>query len=130
MGGGERGPEAYRSASEENVLDGGEERLKLGLPSPRPARDEEMHGHLVKMIREMERRLEHAAPLVGEVGCLRGLDGRCDVVLERAPVPLRDPRASLRLGDRDEDPGLTVSAARCEGPRLAHLADELGRNRV
>ena len=123
-------PSPTAPTREEDVLNGGEEGLELRRSSARPAGDDEVHGRLVQMIGEVDRRA-HVAPLrcrIGEI--LRRLERRPDVLLEQRAVAIGDPSPALGVGDRDEDPRLAVAAARGKRTGLAHLADQGGRNRV
>src|SRR5262245_24046304 len=116
--------EPDRTTGAEHVLPRRKQRLELGRPAPRPARDEEVDRRLVQVIGEPDRRPHVPSLRLGIARVLRGLDGGLDVAVEEWAVAVGDPAASLRLRHRDEDPRLAVAAARRERPRLAHLADQ------
>src|SRR4029453_7072027 len=109
---------------EQDVLDTWEERLRLRLVAAFPARDEEMHRYFVHVLGEIDRRLHVAALRHGICRIVRGLEHCGDVPPKRRAISLRDECAAFFIGDRDEDPRLSIPAARREGARLAYLADQ------
>src|SRR5215470_16332918 len=72
--GGERSAQSDRTTRQQDVLNGGEQRLQLRRAAPRPPGDKEQHRHLVQVLGQIDRRA-HVAPLGRRIArVLRRLD--------------------------------------------------------
>ena len=130
MQGRQRRPEPHSATRQKDVLDRGKERLVLRLAPTRPAGHEQVHRGLVEMIGQMQCRPDVSAPRLWKCWIFGRLECGRNVGMEGALVALGNPRTTVGLGHRDEEPRLSIAAARREGARLAHGTDQRRRNRI